>query len=1215
LNTTLTTIAAALVLLLATALIGPHFIDWTAYRAEFEARASEIVGAPVRIRGAVDARLLPNPSLRFHDVAIGNATETTRLEAREFTLRLSPAPLLKGDIHVRDMTVSDPRLTLEIGPDGEVALPVEGAGMARIDPARITLDRIDIEDGAIVLRDPEAGRTVELTGITGSGTAGSLTGPFRFDGGLVLGPDRYEIRLGTGRFGAERTQAKLEVKPAGEPVSFSLDGFITVEALRPRYEGGVVLAHAPAAGAGAAAEPWRIAGTVKADAREVAFDDLDLRYGPEERVLRLEGFGDIDLGKQPRGRFGLSARQLDLDRLLGPSDEPRRPDAVLAEILGQAGSMPLPLPLDLDLKVDGVLIGQELVQDLQLSFASEAEALRVETARARFPGQARAAAAGRLMLGGDGPRFAGRVEAEAGDVPLLLRWLTGGREPDLERGVRRLSAAGEVDASATRVALTEARLSADGEVATGKVEWRLDGGVQSLSSVVTAKRLDLDALNVVALYRSLAGRAGTPPGVDLSLDANELRYRGLTARGVAIDLAASGGDLRIRRFRLGDLGGASVDTSGDLAIDDGRVTGQLTGRVRASRLDGLAALLADAPVPDAVARAFAHRAVALAPMDAEVTFGADPDSDGGVVLRAGGEAGGSRLDLRINADTPQWDATIDAEAEVVSSDANRLLAQLGLPVVALEHGGEGRLSVIARGALAERVETEIALSGLGASITAIGDLRAGKNGLAGSLETEVTARDAAPILARLGRLPPVSLRAFPLRLTGLVAFQGDRLMLEAVKGEVDGRDLSGRLAFSGVDLRTVEGKADIERLALDELAVLALGPLALGEGVEEGAAWPGGPVAPGLFQGLAGKIALTIGEAKLPSLPPMRDVTATLVLARDGLAIEDVGGSFAGGRLEAGMGFRVTDDGVALRMRAETRDAALKELAWRDAGGTPVAEGRLAVTLDAGGAGGTLGAAIVGLSGSGTLTVMDARLGGLDPKAFAQVEAAADAGLALESDKLAAAFAKALAGGELAVQEATGAFSIAAGTLRLSNLAVEAPQAAVSATAVVDLGERSLAANIALAPRGAEADEAGAAPQVMLRFNGPVDAPQRSLDITGLTGFLTAKAIEREVRNIEALEAEAHERKRLQRVREVQLRRRRAEEEARAIAARRAEEERLAREAPPISSPVAPPPGATGSVPGGPRGGGSASQPLVIVPQPQAGPQNERPRNLIDLFR
>jgi uncharacterized protein involved in outer membrane biogenesis len=70
-QTTLLGIAFAIILALLAALLAPFFVDWTQFRPVFEAEASRVVGLPVRVTGAIDARILPSPSLTLHGLESG----------------------------------------------------------------------------------------------------------------------------------------------------------------------------------------------------------------------------------------------------------------------------------------------------------------------------------------------------------------------------------------------------------------------------------------------------------------------------------------------------------------------------------------------------------------------------------------------------------------------------------------------------------------------------------------------------------------------------------------------------------------------------------------------------------------------------------------------------------------------------------------------------------------------------------------------------------------------------------------------------------------------------------------------------------------------------------------------------------------------------------------------------------------------------------------
>ena len=58
---------------------------------------------------------------------------------------------------------------------------------------------------------------------------------------------------------------------------------------------------------------------------------------------------------------------------------------------------------------------------------------------------------------------------------------------------------------------------------------------------------------------------------------------------------------------------------------------------------------------------------------------------------------------------------------------------------------------------------------------------------------------------------------------------------------------------------------------------------------------------------------------------------------------------------------------------------------------------------------------------------------------------------------------------------------------------------------------------------------AGAEPQAALLFTGPLDAPERKIDVAPFTAFLTLRSFEQEVQRVERLQAEILERDRLMR--------------------------------------------------------------------------------------
>ena len=116
-QTTLLGLAIAFIIALMAALVGPYFIDWNQFRPQFEAEASRIVGAPVRVAGKLDARLLPAPSLQLRSVTVGGANDLGKVRAEKLDVEFSLGSLMRGEVRATELTVNG--LALDLGLDGK----------------------------------------------------------------------------------------------------------------------------------------------------------------------------------------------------------------------------------------------------------------------------------------------------------------------------------------------------------------------------------------------------------------------------------------------------------------------------------------------------------------------------------------------------------------------------------------------------------------------------------------------------------------------------------------------------------------------------------------------------------------------------------------------------------------------------------------------------------------------------------------------------------------------------------------------------------------------------------------------------------------------------------------------------------------------------------------------------------------------------------------
>src|SRR5437660_11389687 len=98
----------AIILALVTALVGPLFIDWDSYRGEFEARASRLTGLDFRVTGAIDARLLPTPSVVLQGVEFGRPRATGRVRARALRIDFGLGALMPADCRIAGARLPGP---------------------------------------------------------------------------------------------------------------------------------------------------------------------------------------------------------------------------------------------------------------------------------------------------------------------------------------------------------------------------------------------------------------------------------------------------------------------------------------------------------------------------------------------------------------------------------------------------------------------------------------------------------------------------------------------------------------------------------------------------------------------------------------------------------------------------------------------------------------------------------------------------------------------------------------------------------------------------------------------------------------------------------------------------------------------------------------------------------------------------------------------------
>jgi large subunit ribosomal protein L24 len=161
------------------------------------------------------------------------------------------------------------------------------------------------------------------------------------------------------------------------------------------------------------------------------------------------------------------------------------------------------------------------------------------------------------------------------------------------------------------------------------------------------------------------------------------------------------------------------------------------------------------------------------------------------------------------------------------------------------------------------------------------------------------------------------------------------------------------------------------------------------------------------------------------------------------------------------------------------------------------------------------------LTGFGNLILEKAQLGGLNPAVFGGVTRAIELGIPLAGNRTREFVTGLLDTAPLPVARASAAVKISAGQARLSDVTIQAAGADLQAAASFDLADAALDARLTL--NGVAATPGAQRPAVLIGLKGALSSPQRTIDTSLLTSWLTLRAVEQQSKQIDAMERAARD--------------------------------------------------------------------------------------------
>jgi len=273
-------------------------------------------------------------------------------------------------------------------------------------------------------------------------------------------------------------------------------------------------------------------------------------------------------------------------------------------------------------------------------------------------------------------------------------------------------------------------------------------------------------------------------------------------------------------------------------------------------------------------------------------------------------------------------------------------------------------------------------------------------------------------------------------------------------------------------------------------------------------------------------------------------------------------GDWMGGKVSGRVSMATGDGAGIFRTKLAISGANPESVMWKS-GETPVASGRFAVDLSAEATGKSVAELLSNASGSGEIRTGGLVLRGLNQAAFQPwLEAANALQGNIDAAKVRPLVDAQLWKGEIPLGEVAMPFTISDGSLRMQNVFASTPQLAFDGDLLLDIADETLTGEVDLLYKAGTEELAGAEPSIKLNYTGPLTQPALTTDVSGLTGYLSLRAFERERRRVEALQASIMEKQRLRREvalyrfaaaeRQAEVERQKAAEEARIR-----EEERL----------------------------------------------------------
>ncbi|WP_075996821.1 AsmA family protein [Salaquimonas pukyongi] len=1151
------------VIALFTALVAPYFIDWTAYKQDFERQASQVFGQPVKVGGGAKVRILPLPSVTFGDLSVGKTSSGEPLmTVDQFSANVELAPLLSGEIRIVNMSLTRPHFNIEVDESGRIAWTQRRELL--VDPDQVALDSLTVRGASFILSGLAGGSTITGDRIDADISAQSLIGPWRIEGSGDVAGSATAFSVSTGRLTEARTiRLKITGVREDQPYELKADGPVSLKEDVLAWEGMFEIAPVGQNGASglrgvSASEtglPVRTRGKYRLVPAQLDLDELSVEIGSRDDPFVLSGLGTVDLRGSKGFRLQLDGRQIDVARIAqmrGSEGGATTLEERIALVRGILDEVPVPaINGVLDFEIPAIVSGDTMLREISTVVQPEGKRWKVHRLEATLPGNTILEFSGSIGTGDDFG-IDGDIVVATRQPSGLAGWLAGRASPHIRR-IKRAGLSGSINASPSQLDLQNLEIRLDDHLITGRINRlapveKLDGTLGNPAVLVrlSGDAIQLDDLRALYLLTGHDDLAAGNHDLDVAVKAGRLSGYSLRAEGVDLEFQLRSGKLSVSRLNAERFLGARFKSTGQIKNLLTDASGNLRIEVEAANLALLAAeavsRFGDVPVVSDMARepSLTADAQLVLEIDAGGSTGKGIASQNRYVVR--GLAGGTEFDMHGGFDGGLNTFARDGFAltlKAVNMDSSKLLLQAGLGrygFTPLLGGLSGPLQVNLDmvGSTDKGYSTALIANASGTALNLQGLYYPARAGEADyQFDLTFGTQDLAPIVTAFGHVIPglnsVAGDVVPFSVAGQLArTDGQAHTFEISGGQLGGNSIGGRLDFvQGNGQTLVGGKLDLDHFSLP--AVLA-GVFGIQPEISlspDGMPWPQAEFSDPLIPFDGAQIRLTATSADLGVGGLAKGFLADMKLGETGFELNEAKADWAGGKLSGEMSL-TSGDSLGMRLRLEASELDLQMLAAIHDVPLDI-RGSLELSGGFDGLGKTPRAIVGSLGGEGVLSVTGGLVKGIRQQGLASVLKAADAeGFEINAQAVPQLVQAAFLTGETAFSIPATAFTVSRGTMQMRNIVPKTPESpSPSLDLMLNLTDGTGSAVLAMAPEaGLEAQE-GASTEFTVKLAGPVVAPELEIATAPLEGFLSLRAFEREQRRVEILQSAVLERQRL----------------------------------------------------------------------------------------